>query len=83
MSKGHMEALAALKALRQPIISRPAHKAAQKDLNRQARAAVETVTQATAQTVTRGGRGKKVHASNADRQRAYRRRKKIPTGTGN
>lgn len=79
MSKGHLEALTALKAMRQPIVSRPAHKAAQKDLTWEMRAAAETVTHSLspeAKTVTRGGRGKKVHASAAEKQKAYRGRKK-------
>lgn len=77
MSKGHLEALAALKVMR----DKSTPKAARLEQVRPLVAAVKpetvtSVTQPAPQTVTRGGRGKKVHASAADKQRAYRDRKK-------
>lgn len=72
-----MEALAALKAMR----SKPLERSVQTKtasfkqfLPLVAVTKLESVTQP--QTVTRGGRGKKVHASRAQKQKAYRDRKK-------
>lgn len=65
MSKGHLEAMAALKVMRAktgPASKAPVTKS-------------ETVTQTVTRTA-KGGRGQKVHTSTADKQKAYRARKK-------
>ena len=59
MSKGHMEALAALKALRAKSVTKPAR-----------------VTKPVTPSVTPEGGRPRVHKSTADKQKAYRHRKK-------
>jgi hypothetical protein len=63
-----MDALAALKAMRA--------KPGRAELDAAVAGVTKSQSVTRAQTVTRGGRGKKVHASAAEKQKAYRGRKK-------